>query len=64
MAGEDFREVPQTLIKLLLFSGTYLFIRIGDMVILVKEGLLKRNTLLKLLDFTIKIGGEIQKAEI
>jgi len=58
------REVPQALIRFLLFSGTFLFIRIRDVGIIVQTGVLKRNTLRKILDFTIKIGGEIQKAGI
>lgn len=57
-------EVPQALIRFLLFSGTFLFIRIRDVVIIVQRCVLKQNTLRKILDFTIKIGGEIQKAEI
>jgi len=33
-------------------------------VILAQRGILKRGTLRKILDFTIKIGGEIQEAGI
>ncbi|WP_156161029.1 MULTISPECIES: hypothetical protein [unclassified Methanosarcina] len=52
------------LIRCLLFSGTFLFILIGYGVILAQIGILKRDTLRKILDPILKIGEEIEEAGV